>query len=106
MLVARHALYYYDGNAREVRRLSPDLRDEETLVSDFICSPLAVAERVYCANLEGIFELVPEGRPRAVVRLTRGTVTELAANAHHLFWVADAGADKLSVQAIALPVSP
>lgn len=107
MLVAHHELYYYDGNGREVRRLSPDLRDEETLVSDFVCSPLAVAERVYCANVEGIFELVPHGRPRPLVELTRGgTVTDLAANATHVFWVSDAGADKLSVHALALGPAP
>jgi hypothetical protein len=103
MLVAHHDIYYYDGNGREVRRLSPDLRDEQVLVSDFICSPLAVAERVYCANVEGIFELVPGGRPRPLVKLGLGaTVTELAANGRHLFWIADDGADRLIVNAIEL----
>jgi hypothetical protein len=107
MLAARHELYYYDGSKREVRRLSPDLRDEVTLVTDFICSPLAVAERVYCANVEGVFELVAEGRPRRLATLGEGrAVTDLAANAKHLFWVSDAGADKLSVHAIALSESP
>jgi hypothetical protein len=107
MLAAHRDVYYYDGNGREVRRLSPDLRDEETLVSDFVCSPLAVAERVYCANVEGIFELVPRGLPRPLVKLTRGNmVADLAANARHLFWVGDAGADQLSVNAIALAASP
>jgi len=101
MLVAHHELYYYDGNGRDVRRLSPDLRDEETLAKDFICSPLAVAEHVYCANVEGIFELVPGGRPRRLVKLGLGaTVTDLAVSARHLFWIADAGADKLVVNAI------
>lgn len=104
MLVAHDDIYYYDGNGRDVRRLSPDLRREETLVTDFICSPLAVAERVYCANVEGIFELVPQGRPRPLVKLGhRGTVTDLAANAHQLFWMGDAGADRLIVQTIPLP---
>jgi hypothetical protein len=107
MLVARHELYYYDGNRREVRRLSPDLRDEETLVSDFICSPLAVAERVYCANVEGVFELVPEGPPRQLAKLGEGrAVTDLAANAKYLFWISDAGADKLFVDAARLAAAP
>jgi hypothetical protein len=102
MLVGHHDIYYYDGNVREVRRLSPDLRREDTLVSDFICSPLAVAERVYCANVEGIFELAPQG-PRRLVKLGRdGTVTDLAANARRLFWIADAGADRLVVETLAL----
>jgi hypothetical protein len=107
MLVAHHELYYYDGAGREVRRLSPDLRHEETLVSDFVCSPLAVAERVYCANLEGIFELAPQGRPRPLTeRGAGGPVTDLAANARHLFWIGDAGADRLVVDSLALPPSP
>ncbi len=107
MLVAQHELYYYDGNGRDVRCLSPDLRDEQTLAADFVCSPLAVAERVYCANVEGIFELVPHGRPRRLVKLGLGaTVTDLAANGRHLFWIADAGADKLVVNALETTASP
>jgi hypothetical protein len=103
MLVARHELFYYDGNQREVRRLSPDLRGEETLVSNFVCSPIAVAEQVYCANVQGIFELVPGARPRPLVTLSKGgAVTDLAANASHLYWIGDAGADKLQVSAVAL----
>jgi hypothetical protein len=107
MLVAHHEIYYYDGNGREVRRLSPDLRDEKVLVSDFVCSPLAVAERVYCANVEGIFELVPDGRPRPLVTLGLGaTVSDLAADGRRLFWVADAGPDKLVVNAIEVADPP
>jgi hypothetical protein len=103
MLVARRELYYYDGNRREVRRLSPDLRNEETLATDFVCSPLAVAERVYCANVEGIFELVPGARPRALVKVSQGRlVTGLAASATHVYWVADVGPDKLEVSALPL----
>jgi len=106
MLVGHRDIFYYDGNHREVRRLSPDLRHDETLVADFICSPLAVGEHVYCANVEGIFELVPEGRPRPLMKRGGGPVTELAANAHYLFWIEDAGADKLIVQTLALPHDP
>lgn len=96
-----HDIYYYDGNGREVRRLSPDLREEEVLVSDFVCSPLAVADRVYCANVEGIFELVSGGRPRPLVTLGLGaTVCDLAADGRRLFWIADAGPDRLTVKAI------
>lgn len=103
MLAAHGDVYYYDGNERVVRRLSPDLQREETLVFDFVCSPLAVAARVYCANVEGIFELAAEGRPRPLVRLERGAmVTELAANARRVFWIGDAGADRLVVRSIAL----
>lgn len=103
MLVGHHEIYYYDGSGREVRRLSPDLRHEETLVSDFICSPLAVAERVYCANVEGIFELVSHGQPRPLVKLGQGgMVTDLGANSRQLFWIRDSGADQLVVETTAL----
>ena len=103
LLVAHHDIYYYDGNGRDVRRLSPDLVREEKLASDFVCSPLAVAERVYCANVEGIFELVPEGPPRPLVKLGQGrTVTELGASSHRLFWIRDAGPDRLVVETLSL----
>jgi len=101
MLAAHHAIYYYDGNGREVRRLSPDLRDEEVLVADFVCSPLAVADRIYCANVEGIFELVPGARPRPLVTLGLGaTVCDLATDGRRLFWIADGGPDRLVVKAL------
>jgi hypothetical protein len=101
MLVAHDDLYYYDGNRREVRRLAPDLLREETLVSDFVCSPLAVAAKVYCANVEGIFELVAGARPRQLVALTKNRfATGLAATESHLYWVSDAGPDKLQVSSL------
>lgn len=103
MLVARDDLYYYDGNQREVRRLTPDLQREETLVSGFVCSPLAVAAKVYCANVEGIFELVPGTRPRGLVKLAKNRfATSLAATASHLYWVNDAGPDELQVNSVPL----
>jgi hypothetical protein len=103
MLVAQDELYYYDGNRREVLRLSPDLRTEATLATDFVCSPLAVAARVFCANVQGVFQLEPGTRPRQLVALEEGrAVTELAASPSRLFWVVDAGAEKLDVGALEL----
>jgi hypothetical protein len=103
MLVGRRDLHYYDGNGLEVRRLSPDFQREEVLARDFICSPLAVWEHVYCAQVEGISELREGAPPRRLVTGTPGgPVTALAANASHLVWVSDAGADKLEVKALAL----
>jgi hypothetical protein len=107
MLVARRDLHYYDGNTREVRRLSPDFEREDVLARDFVCSPIAVWDHVYCAQVEGISE-IREGQ--APVRLVEGTaggpVAALAANARHVAWVADAGADKLEVKAIPLHRDP
>jgi len=103
MLVARRDLHYYDGNVREVRRLSPDFQREDVLARDFVCSPLAVWEHVYCAQVEGISE-IREGQPpkRLVEGTSGGPVSALAANARHLAWVSDVGADRMELKAIAL----
>jgi hypothetical protein len=107
MLVARRDLYYYDGNSREVRRLSPDLAKEETLVRGFICTPLAVFEHVYCAQLEGIFELRQNERPLLLSsERTRGPVIDLAANRTHVAWLSEAGAERLEVRSLALSERP
>jgi len=103
MLVAHRDVYYYDGNGYEVRRLSPDLQREWSLASGFVCSPIAVSTHVYCAQLEGLYELRPDERPR---RLVPGgaarAVTELAATPKRLLWIIDAGPDQLEVRELAL----
>ena len=103
MLASGHDIHYYDGNRLEVHRLSPDLHRERTLASGFVCSPIAVAAHVYCAQPEGIFELRADERPRRLVPgNTERPVTDLAASATRLLWVVDAGADKLEVRGLAL----
>jgi len=103
MLVARGDLFYYEGNGYEVRRLSPDLQHERSLVSGFVCSPIAVSAHVYCAQVEGLFELRADERPR---RLVPGgparLVTDLAATPKRLLWIVDAGPDRLEVRELAL----
>ena len=105
MLVARESgLFYYDGNRLEVRRLSLDLSREATLASDFVCSPLAVTKYVYCARVEGLFELAEGAAPRLVVPGVAGVLaTELAATSRYLAWIADVGEDKLEVRVVELP---
>ena len=103
MLVARGDIYFYDGNSLQVRRLSPDLQREQALVSGFVCSPIAVSAHVYCAQVEGIFELRAGEPPRRLVPgSTARMVTELAATPKRLLWVVDAGAEKLEVKELAL----
>jgi hypothetical protein len=105
MLAARGELAFYEGARFEVHRLSLDLARERTPVSGFVCSPLAMAENIYCAQVDGIFELGPDPPPR---RLVPGSparlVTDLAVGPKRLYWIVDAGADKLEVQS--LPLSP
>ncbi len=105
MLAAASDLFFYDGPTRTVRRLSPDLQEEVTLARDFICSPIAVSDRVLCARVEGLFELrKDEPRPRALIERLRGSVTSLAAAPDRVVWVADAGQGQLAVEQ--LPLAP
>jgi hypothetical protein len=98
MLAVQRDVYYYDGNTLQVRRLSPDLQREQALASSFVCSPIAVSVHVYCAQVDGIFELRAGERPRRLVPGSMArVVTELAATPTRLLWVVDAGADKLEL---------
>jgi hypothetical protein len=103
MLVGQGDLFYYQGDGYEVRRLSPDLQRERSLASGFVCSPIAVSAYVYCAQVEGIFELRPDERPRRLVPGGAGRmVTDLAATPRRLLWIVDAGPDRLEVRELAL----
>lgn len=101
LVAADDALYYYDGNAREVCRLSPDLQERTVLGRGGVCSPLAVHGHVYCARVEGVFELA-EGEPaRQIVAGGLGSlVTDIAATETHVAWVSEAGANRLEVRAV------
>lgn len=105
MLDGGEELVFYDGNRRDVVALSLDLQRERTLAKDFICSPLAVAAHVYCANVDGIFELQPTGQPRRVLEGPGHVVTALAASSSSLAFVSDVGEhgqDQLAVSVVAL----
>jgi len=100
MLVVARALYYYDGPSRTVRRVSLDLDREDVIANDVICSPLAVAEHVYCAQPAGILELGSTGNSRRVLAMPEGaTITALSATQRWLAWAADAGEGRLAVNA-------
>jgi len=104
MLAAGRDLAFYTGAGYEVHRLSLDFAHERTIASGFVCSPLAVAEHVYCAQVEGIFELRTGERPRRLVPgSAQRLVTDIAVGATHLTWIVDAGPDKLEVRALPLP---
>jgi hypothetical protein len=96
-------VFYYDLTSGEVRRLSPDLAHEDVLSKDLVCSPVAVAAKVYCPNVQGLFELArqPGARPAPVFPEPR-RIAAVAANAKVLAWLSDAGADRLSLMAIRL----
>jgi hypothetical protein len=103
MLSVDGDVFYYEGNGREVRRLSPDLQRERSLASGFVCSPLAVSTHVYCAQVEGLFELRDGERPRRLVPgSAQHMITELSATPKRVLWVVDAGADRLEVRELSL----
>jgi hypothetical protein len=99
MLVPWNDIYYYDGNRLEVRALSPDFQRDELRIKEFICSPMAVWERIYCAQMKGLFEF-PAGSqpPRLVSDNHRRSVTNIAVNSKYVVWISDAGADQLALE--------
>lgn len=103
MLVASSDLYYYDGNSLEVRQVSPDLQHEETIVNKMICSPIAVAESLFCGQVEGLFEVArrPKSLPRKL-HDARNAITAIAASQDRVVWVSDIGQSQLAVNSLSL----
>jgi hypothetical protein len=104
MLAAAREIFYYDGPSLTVRRVSPDLERRVVVARDVICSPLAVAERIYCAQPAGLLELPIEGGAARVVSLRRsGPITSVAASSSRVAWLVDTGPDTLAVEGLAPP---
>lgn len=102
LLAVTSDLFYYDGPTLSVNRVSTDLRRTERVGSDVVCSPLAVADAVYCVQPGGILALpLSGGAPRLVVS-TRGTVTAITATRSELTWVREAPGGGLAVEALTL----
>lgn len=109
-LVAADDIYFYDGTTRSVRRVTPDLQEETVLARDVICSPMAVAQEVYCAHVGGVFALAKHpqadrqsAQRRVVEAHPGGPITAIAADRRNLFWVEDLGEGQLRVRAVRLP---
>jgi len=104
MLVVTESLYYYDGPSSSVLRLSPDLASEQVLARGVICSPMAVAENVYCAQPAGLLEIGSDGEVRRTFPLEEsgGTITAVAATTTRLLWVTDAGGGRFAVDSVPL----
>ena len=104
LAVGHDGVYFYAGRERGVRRLTFDLERETSVASGVVCSPLAVSDRVVCAQVGGIFELSGSDTPPLFLASERaGPVTALAATRSRAYWVADNGAERLIVRSIALP---
>jgi hypothetical protein len=97
-------VYFYDGPERGVRRLRFDLDREDAVLSDVVCSPLAVSEHAFCAQVGGLFDIPSSGNaPRFLATERDGPITALAATDDRVFWIAERGADQLVVRSLALP---
>jgi hypothetical protein len=98
MLAGADALYYYDLDQSEVLRLSLDFARSEARSKNVTCSPLAVANAIYCGSVEGLFEISQETRrPRGLALARSGSITHIAANPEWIAWTIDVGPDKLAV---------
>jgi hypothetical protein len=103
MLTVNKDIFFYDGNTRTIRSLSPDFQREETLVSDFICSPLSVTSRIFCGRVEGLFEVnVTTHTTKKLADAGRFTVTNLASNSKQVAWLSDIGQEKLALLSLPL----
>jgi hypothetical protein len=103
MLAGTREVTYYDGNQLEVRALSPDFQHEATLIKDFICSPIAVADRVYCGQMQGLYELPGSGKPaRLMMENGRAPMAALAASRTRVAWLSDTGPDRLTLKTLTL----
>lgn len=99
----RDEIYYYHGPDGGVRRLSLDLQRDEVLAKNFTCSPMAVADRVFCGQVPGLFEIrSKEEQPRHLTRNAGRMATTMAASSTHLAWVSDTGENQMAVMMLPL----
>lgn len=102
MLAAASDVYYYyydDKDTSEVWAASPDMQTERVVAKNVICSPLAVADRIFCGHVEGLFEISPtSGLAKLVYPNVASSITAIAADQNRIVWVSDVGAEKLEVK--------
>ena len=101
MLAVAQGVFYYDGPSSTVRRLSPDLQQEKVVARKVICSPIAVAEHIYCAQPAGILELGRDGVVRRMLPSDPpGAITAMAVTNNRLAWLMDVGQEHLAVKSL------
>jgi hypothetical protein len=98
MLTGTESVFYYDMDHSEVRQLSPDLKSEHVWCKDFVCSPICEAKNIYCARVEGLFEILADNYQPKILYGRHETITHLRANARQVVWLADVGPDQLAVE--------
>jgi hypothetical protein len=94
-------VFYYDGPSRTVRRVPFDLSREEVVARDVICSPLTVADRIYCSQISLLFELPRDGgQPRPLVPKRPGTIAALVATKTRVAWLLDVGDSRAELEVL------
>lgn len=103
LALGRDGVYFYAGVKQGVRKLSFDLAREEAVLSNVVCSPISVSSRVVCAQVGGLFEIIPSaGAPRFLASEPSGPIAATVATDDRAFWVAENGDGRLVVRTVPL----
>jgi hypothetical protein len=101
LLAAAHDVFFYDGPTSTVRRVASDLSREDVVAREVICSPLAVADRVYCAQISLLFEVPRDGgKARLLAPKRPGTIAALVATRTRIAWLLDAGENRAELEVL------
>ncbi|MEP7049091.1 MAG: hypothetical protein ABJB12_02010 [Pseudomonadota bacterium] len=104
LLTGVNALYYYDLDQSKILERSLDFRSEQTVLDNFVCSPIHASSRIFCGCVEGLFQVSKETRqPTVLARGRPGTITSIASNPKRVVWAVDLGQDQLAVDALPIP---
>jgi hypothetical protein len=99
----RDQVYYYGGLKWGLRAASVDLGDERTIAKGVVCSPLAAAEHLYCAQVRGLAQLSETGEVLRWITENHGRlITAVAADSKRVVWIGEAGETSLQVEMLAL----
>jgi hypothetical protein len=92
---------YFERDKTEIQELMPSLKSERTWLKDFVCTPLFAMKNVYCACVEGLFEVHGEShKPKVLVSGRREPIAFIRANAKRVVFTVDTGADQLAVDSL------
>jgi hypothetical protein len=106
LLAGQDALYYYDLDQSKILKRSLDLRSEQVQLENFVCSPICVSSSIFCACVEGLFEVSKETRePTVLVHDRPGTITSISSSSRLVAWTVDLGQDQLAVDMLPLPAA-
>lgn len=101
-LAVTSEVFFYDGPSLSVYRVSTDLQRTELVGKEVICSPLAAATSLFCAQPGGVLELPLSGGERRVIASPRSFVTDLLATESELTWVREGKSGGLVVESVKL----